>query len=105
MSIKLTNFGQYCAQLRSRTCRSLAMMAEAIGYDVEYISAIEHGDVEATDTYVERVAEYFSVRFEYLLAKAFPERFLKAKPTYEESRVASLDLPANVVVLDEHRPK
>ncbi|RWL43877.1 MAG: XRE family transcriptional regulator [Mesorhizobium sp.] len=104
MALIQTKFGAFCSTRRSQMCRSLAMMAEAIGVEAEYISAIEHGDSSITESYVERVAEYFGLKYEYLLPYAFPERYdVPEQPKKSGVSERHIPISGNVISLDDHR--
>lgn len=68
--------GETLRDLRRKRNEPLRVVAAAIEVDSSLLSKIEHGDRLPTEPQLEKLANYFSIPLEELLAQAIAERIV-----------------------------
>ncbi len=104
MNLTLTAFGKYCDERRRENKRTIGMMADALGVDTAYISAVERGEILPPECYIENVAEFFGAKIEYVKAKV-----LQLSPVIDTSYVVTgrreIKWPENVVPFSDFKER
>jgi transcriptional regulator with XRE-family HTH domain len=103
VKLNYTKFGDLCFRLRRERSCSMGFFAAAIGFDEEYVSSVERGEFQPSDSYVEAVAQFFALKLSYVWSMINEPIKIEVSPAKEIPEDQLADTKSNVISLKDFK--